>query len=907
MRYLIFISLLFTTISLFSETYYYAGDIKKEISISDNFIGFKTIKNYSELEIRTILEKIINSNINQNSINNRIEAISINQNTVVVRFSNKLLNKNELYNEITKYIPLDFETMLFNLTDSRFKRDAWPLLLSKEIVVKFKNVLTESEINNILKNENLKIVKKMKTTENGYILQAISPIDALNSANRVFESGLAVFSEPHFFHFIKQFATPNDTYFSNQWHLRSSTGGVYALDAWSFESGSEDIKIAIVDDGLDLNHEDLNLAGYKNFTTEDYELGGAHGTSCAGVAAAKGNNLKGVSGLCPNCRIISAKMMADERYEQGTGADGIEWATNNGADVISNSWGFQTYVPIPSYLSAAITYATTNGRNRKGAVVVFASGNDDREFYNDELPAHPNVICVGASDYRDKRSSYSNYGSRLDVVAPSSSGGGTTDYDNIWTTDAYSDSGSDSRGYNHDGWLYQDGYNTGMRDISGTGKYTKFFGGTSSATPLVSGLVGLILSKNPTLTYTEVRTLIRNNADKVGETQTYSNGFSRYYGYGRINASKTIRNTPSTGCEPDPAGEDCSNGADDDCDGKIDADDGDCTSGNSCTSEIEIVTENTTINGNTSSALYTNNFTAPDGCSNEITNSNDIVYQIILSSRRQFIADIISASFDTVIYLKSGCESTTSLYCNDDAENGVNRSKLSVILEAGTYYLVVDGYSNANNGEFQLSISFESPDICENVTCSGHGSCQNIAGVAVCNCDIGYYRKDLTCVLEAELCEGITCSGRGECQVDNGLVNCRCNSGYHSEGIFCEKDTLCTYVQCNSNSTCNLEDGECYCDAGYYLLESTGECQAYNQGTLCENVSCNPHSTCSYDDGLCYCNMGYELDNGVCVLEKSTNTSTTCSFNSNSNQNYLIFLLFIFSLISIRKYFKSVK
>lgn len=889
--------------SLFSETYYYAGKEKRELSISENYIGFKTIKNYSESEIRYVLEKIVENSKLNNFTKNRVEAISITDNLVVVRLSNKIIKRDNFIDLIKNEFDFDFETPLFNLVDSRFDKNSWPPLLSKEIIIKFKDFLTKNEVESIIKNENLTIIKEMKTTENGYILQAKSPIEALNSANRVFESGLATFSEPHFFHFLKLFANPNDTYFNNQWHLRSSTGGVYASDAWGFQQGSEDIKIAIVDDGLDLNHEDLNLAGYKNFTTEDFELGGDHGTACAGVASAKGNNSKGVTGLCQKCKVMSAKIMADERYQQGTGADGIEWATNNSADVISNSWGFQTYVPIPSYLSSAITYATTNGRNRKGAVVLFASGNDDREFYNDELPAHPNIISVGASDYRDKRSSYSNYGSRLDVVAPSSSGSGMTDFDNIWTADAYTDSGADKRGYNRDGWLYQDGSSTGMRDIIGTGKYTKFFGGTSSATPLVTGLVGLILSKNPTLTYTEVRTLIRNNTDKVGELQTYTNGFSRYYGYGRINALKTIRNTPSTGCEPDPNGENCSNSIDDDCDGKIDGDDGDCTKGNSCSSEIQIITDNIIINGNTSSLHYTNNFTAPNGCSNEVTNSKDIVYQIVLSNRREFIAEIITSSFDSVIYLKGDCESTTSLYCNDDAQNGVNTSKLSVILDVGTYYLVVDGYGSSNHGEFQLSISFESPDICENVACSGHGSCQNIGGVAVCNCDVGYYRKDLECVLESELCSGVTCSNRGSCNVDNGVPYCICNFGYHSEGIFCEKDTLCTYINCNPNSTCSLDDGFCYCDAGYYLLESTGECQAYNQGTLCENISCNPHSTCNYDDGLCYCNSEYELDNGVCVLKKSTHSATTCSFSINSEKSSLLYLfIFILFLMLGRRY-----
>ena len=126
--------------------------------------------------------------------------------------------------------------------------------------------------------------------------------------------------------------------------------------------------------------------------------------------------------------------------------------------------------------------------------------------------AHPEPIAVGASSDRDYRSGYSEYGPELDVVAPSSGGPGP----GITTTDRTGG----------------DGYST-------TGDYTSGFGGTSSATPLASGVVGLMLSRNPDLTADQVQQILQNTADKIG-TDAYSSGRNDRYGYGRINAYAAV-------------------------------------------------------------------------------------------------------------------------------------------------------------------------------------------------------------------------------------------------------------------------------------------------------------------------------------------------------------------------------
>ncbi len=132
---------------------------------------------------------------------------------------------------------------------------------------------------------------------------------------------------------------------------------------------------------------------------------------------------------------------------------------------------------------------------------------------------HPDAIAVGASTDFDYRSDYSQYGTDLDFVAPSSGGAS-----GIHTTDRTGTAG----------------YNTASGPA---GDYHTTFGGTSSAAPLASGVGALILSVNPTLTASQVRDLMRSTADKIGAV-TYASGFNQFYGYGRINARVAVNQNP---------------------------------------------------------------------------------------------------------------------------------------------------------------------------------------------------------------------------------------------------------------------------------------------------------------------------------------------------------------------------
>ena len=207
--------------------------------------------------------------------------------------------------------------------------------------------------------------------------------------------------------------TPNDPRYPTQWQYENSgaNSGVADADidasgAWQVTQGNKNVVIAILDSGIDQSHEDLRTKVTRNinFTgsrTVDDEFG--HGTHVAGTAGAQTNNRVGVAGTCPSCSLFNVKVLDATGSGPWSGvASGITWATDNGAKVINMSLG--SYAPSQT-LEAAVNYAVG-----KGVVVVAAAGNDGQNwgFYP---AAYPNVISVAATDNRDARASFSNYGS----------------------------------------------------------------------------------------------------------------------------------------------------------------------------------------------------------------------------------------------------------------------------------------------------------------------------------------------------------------------------------------------------------------------------------------------------------------------------------------------------------------
>lgn len=266
------------------------------------------------------------------------------------------------------------------------------------------------------------------------------------------ESGWTEFAEPNFISEARKAALPNEVLIKEQWHLDNTGQGsgkpgedVFASEAWDITTGSPDIVIAVIDDGVDIDHPDLKANIWENpnpdigmndvngwnfydnnndprprkFTPPYSELAGndSHGTPCAGVAAAVGGNATGVTGIAYKCKILPVKIfLGDDLVSFNKVADAIRYAGQR-ADVLSNSWSISP----SSDVESAIKDVVRTGRGGKGTPVFVATGNE----YNSMIgfPASvPEAIAVGASTNRGVRSGYSNYGDGLDFVAPSSGG-----------------------------------------------------------------------------------------------------------------------------------------------------------------------------------------------------------------------------------------------------------------------------------------------------------------------------------------------------------------------------------------------------------------------------------------------------------------------------------------------------
>ncbi|WP_077737098.1 S8 family peptidase [Bacillus sonorensis] len=244
------------------------------------------------------------------------------------------------------------------------------------------------------------------------------------------------------------------------------------------------VKVGVIDTGIQSSHSDLNVSGGASFVSGDsnpFIDGNGHGTHVAGTVAALDNSI-GVLGVAPNVSLYAIKVL----NSSGSGTysaivSGIEWATSNGMDVINMSLG-------GSSGSTALKQAVDNAYAR-GVVVVAAAGNSGSSGSSNTIgyPAkYDSVIAVGAVDSNSNRASYSSVGSELEVMAPGS-GVYSTYPSNTYAT----------------------------------------LNGTSMASPHVAGAAALILSKYPTLSASQVR-------NRLSSTATYL-GSSFYYGNGLIN------------------------------------------------------------------------------------------------------------------------------------------------------------------------------------------------------------------------------------------------------------------------------------------------------------------------------------------------------------------------------------
>jgi len=371
---------------------------------------------------------------------------------------------------------------------------------SAELVLGVRDVQLDdyNELAHIAATHGGRIVNTVATREEMLAVVADIPFEKVSSfANEIRTTGLARYIEPNM-RFQTQFA-PNDPYWSLQWGPQK----VEADWAWNTTIGDPSVLVAIVDTGVDYNHPDLAAnyvaLGYDwvNMDSDPKDDNG-HGTHCAGIIAAEINNEIGIAGMA------QIKFMAEKGIDSiGFGSDddlanALIHAVDQGADILSNSWG--------GYEQSELMYDAIKYAENAGVLIVAAAGNNANE--DKHYPsAYSEVIGVTATDQFDNPAAFTNFGNWVEVAAP-----GVDIYSTLPTYSVTLNEPPNSKNLNYD-----------------------YLSGTSMACPHVAGVAALIWSRFPGVDHDWVRARLRCTSDDLGEP-----GFDEYYGYGRVNARKAV-------------------------------------------------------------------------------------------------------------------------------------------------------------------------------------------------------------------------------------------------------------------------------------------------------------------------------------------------------------------------------
>jgi subtilisin family serine protease len=425
-------------------------------------------------------------------------------------------------------------------------RSRQPVVYTENFFVKFDGDEKPSACQEILKKYGLIIKRELEYSRNAYFVQAPegTGLVIFEIAEQLLQEKTVELCHPELIREARQRAA-----FPQQWHLKQTIINGQVVNAhadveaaWPLSNGAGTI-IAIIDDGVDIDHEEFRssakIVAPRDVTrqTDNPRPGNLnnHGTACAGVACAGGNI--GASGVAPGAQLMPIRL-ASVLGSQAE-ADAFVWAAQHGADVISCSWGpadgdwtdpndpmHKQVVPLPDSTRLAMEFAVNQGRNGKGCVILFAAGNGNESVNNDGYASFEKVIAVAACNDQGQKSAYSDFGQAVWCCFPSNNGLPSLT-PGIWTTDR---SGTQ-------------GYNSGKVSLGdAAGNYTNRFGGTSSACPGAAGVAALILSRNPNLRWDEVRDILKRSGDRIDEAGgSYdAAGHSPFYGYGRANAKKAV-------------------------------------------------------------------------------------------------------------------------------------------------------------------------------------------------------------------------------------------------------------------------------------------------------------------------------------------------------------------------------
>lgn len=343
----------------------------------------------------------------------------------------------------------------------------------------------------------------------------------------------------------------NDPLYPRQWHLQSTTAFNLSMrNVWDSVTG-KNINMTIVDDGLEMKHEDLaanvlplGLGNHANFNDGDpsdpspTDPKQNHGTNCAGIAGATGFNSLGVIGVAPEARLMGLRLIAGDAAEDANGRAMAWQPAGLITHVSSNSWGpaddGASDGRISSLQLAGIEKGALENRNGLGTVFVISAGNgrdngDDQSY--DGFSSSRYGIAVAAVNRTGNQSSYSESGMG---VAISAFGGEFQQPDVTWTTN---NMGAAAFG------IKQESFPTSEAPIN----YTDSFNGTSAAAPQVSGAAALMLERNPRLGYRDVKEILMrtgNRAGLKGKDEFVKNGgdftLSHSFGAGLVNVAAAV-------------------------------------------------------------------------------------------------------------------------------------------------------------------------------------------------------------------------------------------------------------------------------------------------------------------------------------------------------------------------------
>ncbi len=377
---------------------------------------------------------------------------------------------------------------------------------SGRLVIGFQPGVTQAEQRALLANRGWTVLRRMPALN--AVVVSVPPGKEEALAGELGALPAVRYAEPDVV--VQALDIPNDPYFDDQWNMPQ----VGAIPAWDISVGSPDVVIAIVDTGIDPGHPELagKLAAGYDFVNGDPDPSDdeGHGTFCAGLAGAVGNNGQGIAGVAWNARLMPVKVL--DAYGTGYTSDvaaGVIWAVDQGADVINLSLG--SFFP-SNLMADAVDYALSHD-----VVVVAAAGNT---YHLDNSPiypaAFPDVIAVAAVGASDEHAYYSTVGDYVDVAAP----GGNSEGSRLILS------------------IFGDGVNRGYA----------WGQGTSFAAPHVAGIAGLLRSANLLLSNLQVAEIITSTAQDKGAP-----GWDPEYGWGRVDAFQALVRAAETTLRLEPA------------------------------------------------------------------------------------------------------------------------------------------------------------------------------------------------------------------------------------------------------------------------------------------------------------------------------------------------------------------